>query len=338
MKRLILICAMLVLVQTGLAVLTHVYKNSDVSRSAKGPLLKLAAAEVDELLLEDGQRRKLLLKKDKEQWQLPESASFPADSVRVQGLIDRLAGLQRGWPEATTAEAATRFKVAADRFERKLTLRSNGANLGVLYFGSSPGLRKLYLRVDGDQEIGTLTMAPHDLEVGPDAWIDTHVLQLKPEQVVRVDLPGVQLERGQEGLQPVDLAADEEVAKDRRDALVKRISGLTISSVLGTENKPEYGLENPALRYSLELEGGQRIEYLFGQPPKTEAKEPQGQLPEPPLYVLKVSGRDQLFRVEGWQVDALTRVTRAVLVRPKVQPPIESEPAVPPPVPAGQPQ
>ena len=338
MKRLILICAVLVLVQTGLAVLTHVYKNSEVSRSAKGPLLKLAAAEVDELRLEDGEGRKLLLKKDKAQWQLPDLASFPADSVRVQGLIDRLAGLQRGWPEATTAEAATRFKVATDRFERKLTLRKGGTDLGVLYFGSSPGLRKLYLRVDGDQEIMTLTMAPHDLEVGPDNWIDTHVLQLKPEQVVRVELPGVKLERGDEGLEPADLTAEEEVVKERRDALVKRITGLTISSVIGTENKPEYGLDFPVLRYTVELEGGERIDYLFGRLPEPQVSEPQGTLPELPMPVLKVSGHDQLFRVEGWQMDELVRVDRVALVRPKVQPQAEAGQVAPPAVPTGPPQ
>jgi len=338
MKRLILICAVLVLVQTGLAVLTHMHKKSEMEPAAKGPLLKLAAVAVDELWLEDGEGHKLLLKKDKEQWQLPDLATFPADSVRVQGLIDRLASLQRGWPEATTVEAATRFKVAADRFERKLTLRGNGADLGVLYFGSSPGLRKIYLRADGSQEIETLTMDLHDLEVQPDSWIDTRALALKPEQVVRVDLPGLTLERVEQGLLPVDMTAEEEIVKDRRDALIKRLTGLTIHSVLGTLDKPEYGLDSPVLQYTVELEGGERIVYLFGRPTTAEAKEAQGQLPEASMPVLKVSNRDQLFRVEGWQVDELVRADRAALVRPKIQPPAETGQAEPPAVPAGVPQ
>jgi len=340
MKRLMLICAVLVLVQTGLAVLTHVQKKSEVAPSAKGPLLKLAAVAVDELWLEDGEGRKVLLKKDKAQWQLPDLASFPADSVRVQLLVERLAGLQRGWPEATTAEAATRFKVAADRFERKLTLRGNGADLGVLYFGSSPGLRKIYLRADGSQEIETLAMDQHDLEVQSDSWIDTRALALKPEQVVRVELPGLTLERVEQGLLPVDMTVDEEIVKDRRDALLKRLAGLTIYSVLGTLDKPEYGLDAPVLRYAVVLENGERIEYLFGRPPAVEGKgkEPQGQLPEASMPVLKVSGRDQLFRVEGWQVEELVRADRAALVRPKVPPQAEAGQAEAPAVPAGAPQ
>lgn len=325
MKKLIAVCAVLVLMQTGLVVLTHFY-NSSQSQPNKGPLLKIAAAEINQLMLEDGEGHSLLLKKDKEQWQLPELASFPADTVRVRELIERLTGLQRGWPEATTAEAATRFRVAADRFERKLTFRREGGTPAVLYFGSSPGLRKIYFRVDGDPEIHALALGQHELEVRADAWIDTRVLHLKPEQVLRVELPGVQLVRQGEDLQPADLAADEEVVKDGRDALVKRLATLAITSVLGRESKPEYGMNTPALRYTLELEGGDTIEYVFGQPPKTEAKELQAQMAEPESYVLKVSNRDQLFRVEGWQVDAIRKANRATLVRSKEPAPASAAP------------
>jgi peptidyl-tRNA hydrolase len=318
MKRLTCIAAVLVLVQVGLFVLTHFSGSSEDTRSDKGPLLTLNASEVNELLLEDGEGRKLLLKKEKERWVLPESASFPADTARIQGLIERLAGLQRGWPEAVTAEAADRFKVAAGRFERKLSLRKDGTPLGVVYFGTSPGLRKIFLRVDDDPEIQSLALAQHELEVKADNWIDTGVLHLKSEQVTRVELPGLQLERQKDGLQPVDLKPEEEVVKDRRDLLVKRLTGLSINSILGVESKPEYGLVNPALRYSLEMEGGTKIDYVFGQPPKAENKE--GQLPAAESsFVLKVSDQQQLFRVDGWQVEEIRNATRAALVRARTQ-------------------
>jgi len=319
MKRLIYICAILVLVQTGLAVWTHVSPHENGSQPGKVPLLKMTATEVNVLLLEDGDGRKLLLDKVNDQWQLPELAAFPADTVRVQELVDRLAGLQRGWPEATTAEAAQRFKVAGDRFERKLTLRNKDTHLGVVYFGSSPGLRKIYVRADNDPAIQILAMAPHELEVQTDAWIDTRVLYLKPEQVLRVALPGLQLERQKDGLQPADMTPDEQIVTARRDALVKRLSSIAINSVLGKESRPEYGFETPLLRYSVELEGGSRIEYVVGQPPKIEGKEAQDPMAER-SYVVKVSNRAQLFRVDGWQVDAIRGASRALLVQKKGQP------------------
>ncbi len=319
MKKLILVCAALVLVQSGLAVWTHVTNTRSISSpSGKGAFLNINTADVNALVLEDGQGHMLHLIKEKDQWLLPDLASFPADTVRVHGLIDRIVGLQRGWPEATTPEAAKRFKVASDRFERKLTLRNNGIPLGVVYFGSSPGLRKTYVRVDGSQEILALALASHELEMGIDAWIDTRVLYLQPEQIVRVMLPGVQLERHTEGLLPANLAADEEIVTARRDTLVKRLANLAISGVLGKERKPEYGLETPVLRYSLEMADGTSIAYSFGQPPaKPEVKDAQGQMSEPPSYVLKVSNREPLFRVDGWQVEEIKQVNRAALVQKK---------------------
>jgi len=333
MKRLILICAALVLVQAGLVALTHFSGQSGAILPVQGVLLPLNAAEINELLLEDGAGRRLVLKKENDRWLLPEAGSFPADKVRVQELIERLAGMQRGWPEATTAEAASRFKVAPDRFERKLSLRKDGTTLGTVYFGTSPGLRKVYLRVDNDPEIQTLGLAQHELEVKVDNWIDTAILHLKPEQITRVELPGLHLERTQDGLQPVDLKADEEeVVKERRDALVKRLTGLTVTALLGSERKPEYGLDDPALRYTVQLDGGVTIDCLFGQPPKAEKAEVNDAPPSmgETSYVLKVSNQEQLFRVDGWQVEEIKNATRAALVRAKAQKPLPGDMPVPP--------
>lgn len=340
MRRLILLCLALLFVQTSLVVLTHWQRPAADTQSGKGPLLKLAAAEVDEMLLEDGEGHRLVLKKEQEQWRLPDAGSFPADTDRVQGLIDRLAGAQRGWPEATTAEAATRFKVAADRFERKLSLRKAGNTVATVFLGGSPGLRKTYLRVDGDPEIHTIGIAQHEVEVKVDNWIDTNALRLKPEQVARIELPGLVLERTQDGLQPVGLTPEEEVVKDRRDALVKRLTGLTITAVLGTENKPEYGLDNPALRCIVGLEGGNTVEYVFGRPPKPETNKDDAAAPPvtEQSFVLKVSNQERLFRVDGWQVEELKNATRVALVRVKKGDAPTGDQSTPSAAPNGQPQ
>lgn len=325
MKRWIVMCAIVALAQAGLAVWTNVARHAGETQANKGPVLNLKAAEVNELLFEDGQGRKLALKKEADRWLLPDSGAFPADAERVQGLIDRLAALQRGWPEATTAEAATRFKVAPGTFERKLSLRANGKDVAVVYFGTSPGLRKVYLRADKDADIQAMPLAPNELELQADNWIDAGVLRLKPEQVTRVDLPNLHLARTPDGLQPADLKPEEELVKERRDALVKRLAGLSITAILGKESKPEYGLDTPVLRYTVELEGGVKIDYLVGQPPKPEGQAaPEDAQPPAPAdnsYVVKASNQDQLLRVDGWQIEELKNAARASLVRTKVQQP-----------------
>ncbi len=337
MKKLILICAVLVLVQTGLVVLTNTVTQSDKSSANKGALLSIAASEVSELLLEDEDNHEVLLQKTEGTWRLPALASFPADNARVQRILEQLTEKQRGWPEATTVEAASRFKVAGDRFERKLTLRDKGKTLKVVYLGSSPGLRKIYFRVDGDLEIHTIAIAPYELEVDADSWIDPRVLQRKPEQVVGVELPGLQLTRQKNGLQLADLKPEEEMVAEKRDSLVKQLTGLTINAVLGNEDKPEYGLDAPYLRYTLKLDGGDRIEYVFGQLAKVENNEEQIPLSEQ-SYVLKVSDREQLFRVDGWLVDDIKKIDRASLVQPKASQEKAGQDPVTPEMPVNQEQ
>ncbi len=316
MKQLIVVCAALLIVQLGLAALTHLRQRPMETQTKTGPLLAMPAAGVDELQLEDGEGKKLALKKVGDHWVLPDMGDIPADAARIQGLLDILTGARRGWPEATTAEAASRFKVSADRFKRLLTLRAGGKDLTRVYFGSSPGLRKIYLRVDGDNHIQVLALESSQLELGADNWIDTGLLRLEARQINAIELPDLRLVRQGERIQPDDLQTGEELVLERVNALVKAIAELRIVAVLGREARPEYGLDKPALRCAVELADGRRIDYLFAQEAKpAEAQAGKQPSPAETAYTLKVSGRDELFRVDGWQVEAIRSVTRAALVR-----------------------
>ena len=322
MKQLIVACTVLLMVQLGLVALTHLRQRPMETQSKTGPLLTIPAAGVDELLLEDGEGRKLALNKQGDRWVLPGLGNFPADAARIQGLLDQLTGARRGWPEATTSEAAIRFKVAANRFERRLTVRAGGKDLGLVYFGSSPGLRKVYLRVDGDNHIQTLALDASRLDLGVDAWIDTGLLRLEARQINAVELPDLRLVSQGEAMYPADLQAGEEPVRERVEALVKTIAELRIVAVLGRETRPEYGLDKPALHFTVELADGRRIDYRFCQ----EAKPEGGQVEEQPspaesTYILKVSGHNELFRVDGWQVEEIRNATRATLVRAKTTDP-----------------
>ena len=316
MKKLIVGCALLLIVQVGLAVLTNLHRQAGGMQPATGPLLAIPNSEIDELLLEDGEGKRLVLHRETTGWVLPALENFPADAPRIQGLIEQLTGARRGWPEATTAEAASRFKVAVDRFERRLTLRAGGKELGRVYFGSSPGLRKIYLRVDGDNRIQALTLDASQLDLDVNAWIDTGVCRLEERQITAIELPDLHLVRQGETIQPVGLQAVEEAVPERVKALVKAIAELRILTVLGREPRPEYGLDKPVLHFTVEVEGGRRIDYFFGQETKPAGEQ---QTPSTTTAILKVSHREALFRVDDWQVEEIRNATRATLVRAKPQ-------------------
>lgn len=333
MRKSILGCLMVLAVQIGLAVWSHWPAAEEGVTAKKGLLLGINPGVITELLLEDAAGQSLILKKIQGKWVIPGQENFPADSTRVQALVERLAALQRGWPEASTVEAASRFQVAAERFAWRLTLSQEGNEQGKLYFGTSPGLRKLYCRKEGDKEILAMAVTPQELDLKIDNWIDTKVLHLETNTIKRLILPSAILVRQGQELQPEGLGEQEEVIKDQLDSLVKTAAGLTVRSLLGKERKAVYGLETPLLRFSIELEDGKTVEYTVGREAKPQEKAPADGTASPPepVTVVQVSGHQSLFQVDGWQIDALLKADRASLIRTKPAPQ-EAEPADRPPV------
>ena len=316
MNRLITICALLLAVQLGLAAWTHLRVPADSAGPVQGAVLAVDTVAVDELLLEDSAGAMLVLKKAGKGWILPGLADFPADTARVQALVERVASLQRSWPEATTVEAAGRFQVAADRFERRLTLRGAGKDLGRVFLGSSAGLRRVYLRAEGDQDIFAVELAGRDQELDPNSWIDTAVLRLAPDQVARIDLPGFSLTRHNDALVVEGLGANEEMVAASRDSLVERITTLAVQPVQGEVR-----------------------DYRFGQveaPPEPSAEGQEAQ-PAVPRFVLRVSGHAHLFEVDSWQVEEIRHLNRAALVQAKTAPAASDQPAATTPAQAAPP-
>ena len=117
---------------------------------AKEPLLSFDPAKVDRIeIAENGANSAALVKEDGK-WVIPSSAGFPADGAKVSGLLAKLAGLKKGWPVASSADAAKRFKVATDAYERQIVLKSGGATVGELLLGTSPNFKAVNARAGND--------------------------------------------------------------------------------------------------------------------------------------------------------------------------------------------
>lgn len=315
MKKGLFICSVLVVVQLAVTMLVYQRARQEDRTVQTGPLLTMDVAAVQVLELEDRDGRSLVVQKEQGGWLLPALADLPADGPRIQRLLERIGTVQRGWPEATTAEAALRFRVADDQFERKLTLHGKDGTREVWYFGVSPGLRRLYFRVDGDQEIHSLQVLAHELEVLADAWIDASLLHVEADQVERVELPGLTLVRGAAGLQPNDLSQQEDVIRDRLDTFIGHLTGLTVTGVLGSESKAGFDLDDSFFSYRLVLADDSDRGYTLYRPVIGEQEEEEA-IGADSNPILQVSGYEQLFRVAAWQVEDITGISREDLVRP----------------------
>jgi hypothetical protein len=149
---------------------------------SNAPLLSLSADSVDRLIISDGESSIGLSRRD-DSWVIPDYHGLPADGARLNGLLETLPGLARGWPVAQTTGALTRFEVADDSFQRRLEYFGDGEALGALYLGTSPGFRKVHIRPADADAVYSVEFNTFDAPVAAADWLEKTLLQLQLDEV-----------------------------------------------------------------------------------------------------------------------------------------------------------
>ena len=302
MKRWIFFLSGLLAAQLVLAAVLNLTGEDYGTIQAEEKLLSFNRQAVDGLRIEDG-TDSVVLKKQEGKWLLPESGDFPASQANVKRLLDKLAALEKGWPVAKTRGAARRFAVDKEQFERKLTLLSDDDAQATLYVGSSPGFRKVYVRPGDGDDIFAVDFNTWEADAKADDWIDKDVLTLDESNVERIEMPGLILQRQDGELQVMNLEENEQTNVEESSALLGKLTGLRVQSLLGTEAEPEYRQDEPALEVRMTRESGEVLGYRFSKPEDVA------------YYVLKRSDLDYYFKVAEYVVDPVRETTRGKLVQ-----------------------
>jgi hypothetical protein len=267
-------------------------------------LLELDPEAVSAIEIQDGDGETLNLVRSGDQWLLPDLGDFPASETRVEQLIERLAGLIRPLPVATSAAAQARFKVADDAFERRLRLRGEGGDLATLMVGDSPGFRRVFARLAGDDAVYDLRLALFDLSVSPDDWLERGRLQLERSDIVRVAGADWILAKRDDGWR---LEGDDQLPDAAAvDALLSSVASLGYRGVLGTDEKPEYGLATPLLMLEVDRADGSRRTYRIGRIADSED------------YALKPDDDRYYYRLAAFDLEGLLEQSAATLLGQQV--------------------
>ena len=165
------------------------------ARATDKPLLSLGGSQVDHITIEGPDQAKVVLARVGKTWLLPEEGGFPADKARTESLLKTLEGLKEGMPVATTSDALARFKVADDRFERRVTLAGGGKTLAALYFGTSPSMREIHARRSGQGDVYSVAFATYQVPAKAGDWEDKAVLQIPKKDIEAIDVAGLHITR-----------------------------------------------------------------------------------------------------------------------------------------------
>ncbi|PLW69215.1 DUF4340 domain-containing protein [Pseudohalioglobus lutimaris] len=187
MNRSGLLLFILLLLQLGIVAMLYQEEITESDHLASNNLLDPGAYIVDKLSLTDESGATLELNRAGERWLLPGLENLPADTTRVEALLQQLTAADPGWSVAHSLAARQRFLVAHYHYRRKLTLSALDRELGTVYLGTSPGFRKVHARNDAADNIYAVALNLFDLPVDPGKWLDPSLLQIRAPMAINAD-------------------------------------------------------------------------------------------------------------------------------------------------------
>ncbi|WP_462322405.1 DUF4340 domain-containing protein [Halochromatium sp.] len=159
--------------------------NAMRATPADAPLFDLASEQVTRIEISSDDQQ-LVLVRAPEGWVLPRLADFPADADKVDQLLSTLTRLQRPLPVGSSEEAQRRLKVADDNAERRIQLYGDAGALAQLLTGDSPGFRRLYARIAGEETVYDLPLADFQITSDHDDWVKQDQLRVDAEAIERI--------------------------------------------------------------------------------------------------------------------------------------------------------
>jgi hypothetical protein len=166
----------------------------------------------------------------------------------------------------------------------------------------------VYVRPGDKDEIFAVDFNIWEANAKTEDWIDTDILALDQSSVQRIEMPGITMQRQDGGLQVMNLDENEQTNVEESSALLGKLSGLRIQSLLGTEREPEYRQDEPELEVRITTEGGEVLDYRFSLPQDAS------------YYVLKRSDLDFYFEVAEYAVNPVRELTREELIQARTTP------------------
>ncbi len=281
----------------------------------------LAADDVIGLRITDDAGSEIALQKTEAGWVLSGAGDYPALEGSITPVLEKIAGLQTGSLVTRSDTSHKQLQVAEDDFVRRILIETADGETHTLYLGSAPRYTATHFRVAGDANTYLTTdLSTWELNVQPNQWVDTTYTEVDQETVISVVIENGQgtftLVRDDTGdnWTLADLGEDEEVATSSTNAVVRNVTGMTLSAPLGEEEQPAYGMDAPNATVSIETpEGTQTI--VVG----AKDEESGG-------YVVKSSESPYYVRVAEYTVSAVVENAREdFLVEP--EPTATPEPA-----------
>jgi hypothetical protein len=193
-------------------------------------------------------------------WVYPAGGNYPARADRIAQLLTGAANLRANRLISENASSHNRLSVADDNFERYVEFAyAGGGEPTGLYLGASSGGSDSYTRVSGQDEVYlTSGLSSADVTATITTWIDVTYLSVDQEQVTRIVITNengtFEFNRSGETWTFAGLAEGETFDDASISNLLFNVSAIRMSAPVGTEESPDYGLDDPLATVQITVE------------------------------------------------------------------------------------
>lgn len=264
-------------------------------------LLDLKLSSIDTITIRNSDQQQLGLQKVGKQWQVPDYYRVVVDDHKFTKVIDDLLTIKTNWPIASTTEAATRFKVAEDKFETQIVFKKQDQIIDTIFLGTAPSFRKVHLRKAGQDEIYSLELNTYEFSTAGKDWMSKDLLKFDSNEKVKIKSNDLVLlhQAGKWLLE--DQAENQKTLQEPTKTLINQLSNLSYTEIIGDSLKDEYGFSEPDLVIAITDKADNSHKLIF-------AKSEDGN------YIGKSSDYPYYFKVSEYSFQAILDTTPASLI------------------------
>jgi hypothetical protein len=218
------------------------------------------------LEIHESDDRSVALERKGDAWILEDRDGFPADSSKIEELLDNLETLEVRRPVVTQSRYHDTFKVADDDHERRLRIWKDAGDDPELelFVGTSPNYRVSHVRLgDDDRVYEARGVGAYDLRSDALSWVKQVFVDVPFDDVTRFALRNehgrIELAREEGVWNLVASAGPDEQALDATavDALVRSVASLRLSEPAGSIDTVSQGLDDPAATVEISYRAGE---------------------------------------------------------------------------------
>jgi len=195
-NRSVVVLLLVLLIQCGITAVVFWPRQVPMSTRTEQALAPFSDSAIDEVRIGDEFDNEVILVRSGKQWLLPELQHVPADPAKVDALLYSIIHQAGSWPIARSPAAQQRFQVAEYYYQKRVTLWSQGEQLGAIYLGTSPGFRKVHARNESQDAIYSITLDALQSSALSADWLDAGLLQVRTPLRIDADLYSLYFENG----------------------------------------------------------------------------------------------------------------------------------------------